>query len=365
MKRTEWTRRLRLTAALVAVLAYPSVARPESGPQSPEEQLTKAKVDADLGDYDAASFGLTDLVARTDLPMSLRAEALVRLGAVRQLLGDPKGSIEAFARALREHGNDESAVRLLIHGAGGVIPGPEPWRRMWPGVQLGVDVTEPERPSVFVHWPGAPWAPRKLLDPGEAKVVRFVRPAGALYTGNRISLDFKDGDLGDIFRLFADITGLNVVVNPGVHGHVTFRLASLPWDDVLDRMLSALGLAYRLNGPVLQIGRPQDLGPADQRFTGQIIDVDFKDVELSDAFRQVVDAANEAPLRVVPRSPVPGFEPSRSDIRVDVDSKVAGHVTLRLVRIPWDQAFDLIARLNGLRWTRKGNVLAVAPTSTS
>jgi hypothetical protein len=39
--------------------------------------------------------------------------------------------------------------------------------------------------------------------------------------GTPISLDFKDGDLQDIFRLFADISGLNVVVNPGVSGKVT------------------------------------------------------------------------------------------------------------------------------------------------
>ena len=41
--------------------------------------------------------------------------------------------------------------------------------------------------------------------------------------GTPISLDFKDGDLQDIFRLFADISGLNVVVNPGVRGPAFLR----------------------------------------------------------------------------------------------------------------------------------------------
>ena len=47
--------------------------------------------------------------------------------------------------------------------------------------------------------------------------------------GTPISLDFKDGDLQDIFRLFADISGLNVVVNPGVSG-CPGRPPSRKWD---------------------------------------------------------------------------------------------------------------------------------------
>jgi type IV pilus assembly protein PilQ len=134
-------------------------------------------------------------------------------------------------------------VRLLVNSVGGVIPGEDRWAKVWRRLQLGVDVTDPEKPRAFVRWPTAPWAPRQLRDPEDQKVVRFVRPARPLYTGNLISLDFKDGDLGDIFLLFADITGLNVVVNPGVRGTVTFRATKRPWDDVLDRMMSANGLA--------------------------------------------------------------------------------------------------------------------------
>jgi type IV pilus assembly protein PilQ len=134
-------------------------------------------------------------------------------------------------------------VRLLVNSVGGVIPGEDRWAKVWRRLQLGVDVTDPEKPRAFVRWPTAPWAPRQLRDPEDQKVVRFVRPARPLYTGNLISLDFKDGDLGDIFRLLADITGLNVVVNPGVRGTVTIRATKRPWDDVLDRMMSANGLA--------------------------------------------------------------------------------------------------------------------------
>ena len=39
---------------------------------------------------------------------------------------------------------------------------------------------------------------------------------------------------------------------------------------------------------------------------------------------------------------------------------VAGKVTLTLKEVKWDQAFDLIARVNGLSWTRRNGVLRVA-----
>jgi type IV pilus secretin PilQ/predicted competence protein len=79
------------------------------------------------------------------------------------------------------------------------------------------------------------------------------------YTGHPISLDFKDGDLQDIFRLFADISGLNVVVNPGVSGKVTLKLNEVPWDQALDLILKANGLGYTLEDNVIRIAKLSDL----------------------------------------------------------------------------------------------------------
>ena len=54
--------------------------------------------------------------------------------------------------------------------------------------------------------------------PGRVRAGHASTPGEKQFTGHPISLDFKDGDLQDIFRLFADISGLNIVVNPGVSG---------------------------------------------------------------------------------------------------------------------------------------------------
>jgi type IV pilus assembly protein PilQ len=84
------------------------------------------------------------------------------------------------------------------------------------------------------------------------------------YTGAPISLDFKDGDLQDIFRLFADISGLNVVVNPGVSGKVTLKLNEVPWDQALDLILKTNSLGYTLEENVIRIARLSDLQKEEQ-----------------------------------------------------------------------------------------------------
>ncbi len=88
---------------------------------------------------------------------------------------------------------------------------------------------------------------------------RTVGPVEKKFTGHPISLDFKDGDLQDIFRLFADISGLNVVVNPGVGGKVTLKLTEVPWDQALDLILKTNGLGMTLDDNVIRIAKLSDL----------------------------------------------------------------------------------------------------------
>jgi type IV pilus assembly protein PilQ len=84
-------------------------------------------------------------------------------------------------------------------------------------------------------------------------------PEERKYVGAPISLDFKDGDLQDIFRLFADISGSNVVVNPGVSGKVTLKLQEVPWDQALDLILKTNGLGSTVENNVIRIAKLSDL----------------------------------------------------------------------------------------------------------
>ncbi len=65
------------------------------------------------------------------------------------------------------------------------------------------------------------------------------------YTGDPISVNLKDVDLKDFFRLIHEISGLNVVLDPSVHGTVTLVLDEVPWDQGLDIVLRNNGLTQR------------------------------------------------------------------------------------------------------------------------
>src|SRR5262249_14311039 len=77
--------------------------------------------------------------------------------------------------------------------------------------------------------------------------------AGPRYTGEPISVNLKDVDLKDFFRLVHEISGLNVVLDPNVHGTLTIVLDDVPWDQTLDIVLKSNDMARELEGNVLRI----------------------------------------------------------------------------------------------------------------
>ena len=75
------------------------------------------------------------------------------------------------------------------------------------------------------------------------------------YTGEPISVNLKDVDLKDFFRLIHEISGLNIILDPGVSGSLTLVLDDVPWDQALDIVLQNNGLDKRLEGNVLRIAK--------------------------------------------------------------------------------------------------------------
>ena len=74
-----------------------------------------------------------------------------------------------------------------------------------------------------------------------------------VYTGTRISLDFQDADIIPIFRLLADVSGYNVVIDPGVKGKITMKLINVPWDQALDLILKTFNLDKEIEGNIIRI----------------------------------------------------------------------------------------------------------------
>ncbi len=114
-------------------------------------------------------------------------------------------------------------------------------------------------------------------------------PAGEetpAYTGEQISLNLKDVDLKDFFRLIHEISGLNILVDPNVSGSVTMVLDNVPWDQALDIVLKDNGLGKILEGNVLRIARLDTL-MAEQETANKLAAERLKAAPLVTIFRPV------------------------------------------------------------------------------
>lgn len=73
------------------------------------------------------------------------------------------------------------------------------------------------------------------------------------YKGAPISISAQKLSLASFFRLIAEISKLNVVVHPSIHGDITLELHNVPWDQVLEIVLRERSLYHRREGSVLYI----------------------------------------------------------------------------------------------------------------
>ena len=93
---------------------------------------------------------------------------------------------------------------------------------------------------------------------------------GRKYHGQRISMDFKDADLTNVFRIIAEVSNLNIITSDDVKGKVSLRLVNVPWDQALDIVLRSKSLGASQEGNVLRIAPLSSLRKEEQdRFDAQ------------------------------------------------------------------------------------------------
>ena len=103
--------------------------------------------------------------------------------------------------------------------------------------------------------PTAP-APQPAAAPPPAQAPTAQQPGPAApsqFSGFPVSLDFQDADLRAVLRTFAEISGLNVVIDPTIQGTVDVALRDVPWDQALDVILRSNGLGYSIEGTIVRI----------------------------------------------------------------------------------------------------------------
>jgi len=85
-----------------------------------------------------------------------------------------------------------------------------------------------------------------------------------IYSGRKLSLDFKDADIKNILRLIAEVSNLNIIVADEVTGKITMRLVDVPWDQALEIILQSKHLDKRQVGNVVRIAPMEALRKEDQ-----------------------------------------------------------------------------------------------------
>ena len=96
-------------------------------------------------------------------------------------------------------------------------------------------------------------APAQASLPPQSQGQSAANPGPTRFTGNPISLDFQGADLRAVLRSFAEISSLNVVIDPNVQGTVDVALRDVPWDQALDIILRANKLGYSVDGTIVRI----------------------------------------------------------------------------------------------------------------
>jgi type II secretory pathway component GspD/PulD (secretin) len=106
------------------------------------------------------------------------------------------------------------------------------------------------------------------------------------------------------------------------------------------RPKSAMASARRVQPPAgLKPGTVRVLGAEERRFVGEPISLDLKDADIRDV---LLTFAKLTKMNMV------------------IDPEVRGTVTVRLEDVPWDQALEVILKVNGLGYVMERNVVRVA-----
>jgi type IV pilus assembly protein PilQ len=111
-----------------------------------------------------------------------------------------------------------------------------------------------------------------VLSAGGSASGRTLSSAEKTYTGEPLSLNLKDADIKDVLRTFAQLTGLNIAIDPTVSGSVTVDFVDVPWDQALEVILRQNSLAFVLEGNVMRVGtaaRLSEEAEANRRLTEQ------------------------------------------------------------------------------------------------
>jgi type IV pilus assembly protein PilQ len=117
------------------------------------------------------------------------------------------------------------------------------------GEPATVQVRPASRPSSPTEVPATGGSTGAAIQSFETQAIGTER----VYIGEPIDLKVTNADVTEVLRTFAQISGLNIIIQPGVQGQVTAELENVPWDQALEQILKINGLGYEVEGNVMRI----------------------------------------------------------------------------------------------------------------
>lgn len=167
--------------------------------------------------------------------------------------------------------NKEQAVRKtepVRTALSNAIPAPEQQRVKKPAIKVEerteIPLARTESAPVETRAEPEPRATKPQTEEKGQFKPRVIQAVEDKYSGELISLKFKDADLRDVVLFLADFAGLNVIFDPEVRGNVTCNLQEVPWDQALDIVLRQNRMGKVIEGNVLRIAPMSTLTREDE-----------------------------------------------------------------------------------------------------
>lgn len=115
--------------------------------------------------------------------------------------------------------------------------------------------------------PGANW--EHLAYQTDTQFVLEVKPVSedisklgsgvGRFTGERMSLRFRDYPVREVLQAFSDFSSFNMVISDAVSGTITLNLQDVPWDQAMDIILRQKNLDMERQGNVIMIAPKDEL----------------------------------------------------------------------------------------------------------
>lgn len=151
----------------------------------------------------------------------------------------------------------------------------------------------------------------KLLPPPKVAKPAEEIVSEKMYTGRKISLDFKDADIKNILRLIAEVSNFNIITADDVSGKITMRLVDVPWDQALDVILQTRSLGMVQVGNVIRIAPVEALNRESQAR----LEAKRAKERLEDMVTELIPVNYATAKDIIPQ--VKGVLSERGDVKVD------------------------------------------------